>query len=378
MRIALLLIVVVFTTGLIAMNLSTFGTPPSETERALYKDEPNFDSASQTFFNRKKAIINEMMNRNMSFGAILKFFKGRVDAKPETPMPEVKPNLAEFLAPKDQVRVIWFGHSSILLNIDGKVVLVDPVFGPSAAPVSFMVKRFQPPVLSLEELPEIDYILLSHDHYDHLDSHTVRFFKDKKAKFIAPLGVGSHLRGWGISDDRITEKNWWQHVEFEGIKFTATPAQHFSGRALGDRNKTLWASWVIESTNHKLYFSGDSGYDLHFKEIGERMGPFDIAFIENGQYNENWREVHMLPTESVQAFKDLGAKKYFPIHWGMFVLSYHTWREPIQELFKLASENQIDVISPKIGEVINPADEFIAEYWWEKKEELELGRAASL
>ncbi len=354
------------------MNFSRLGTPPNEKYRQRFTNEINFDQGSQTFFNRKKAVINEMMNRNMKLGSIMKFFQARIDAKPTSLMPEQRPNLEEFLAVKDQVRVIWFGHSTLLLNINGNIVLVDPVFSGSASPFTFMIKRFQPPVLTLDELPEIDYILISHDHYDHLDRDSIVFFKDKKAKFITPLGVGSHLQGWGISEERISERNWWQGVEFESIKFTATPAQHFSGRSLGDRNKTLWASWVIESSDRKIFFSGDSGYDTHFKEIGERMGPFDIAFIENGQYNDNWREVHMLPEESVQAFHDLKAKKYFPIHWGMFVLAYHTWREPIQELYRLASQYQIQVISPKIGEVINPNEDFIADYWWEREETLKL------
>lgn len=348
----------------LTLSCSSMGTSPDEQKITSFEKSKNYDAKKEKFINRKPEIIDAMWERNFTLRNILGFFKERKNAQPSKPLPEVRPDLAEFLKASKDLKVIWFGHSSFLLNIDGITVLVDPVFSGSAAPVSFMVKRFQEPVLSLQELPEIDYVLISHDHYDHLDMESIEYFKNKKTQFITPLGVGSHLQSWGIDRERVIEKDWWEKAEFAGIKFIATPAQHFSGRGLFDRNKTQWASWVIQSKNHNIYFSGDSGYDIHFKEIGERFGPFDVAFIESGQYNMKWREVHMLPEEAVSAYKDLKAEKYFPIHWGMFVLSYHTWYDPMDQLFRLSKNNNLNIVAPKIGEIVNLSKNFVNDPWW--------------
>jgi L-ascorbate metabolism protein UlaG (beta-lactamase superfamily) len=343
------------------------GTNPDEDRITKFKKSKNYDAKENVFVNRRPKLIEQMWSKNMSFSNFYKFFKGVADARPKEKMPEIKPDMQEFLRPSKDLKAIWFGHSSFLLNMDGKIILVDPVFSGSAAPISFMVKRFQGPVLGLKELPTIDYVLISHDHYDHLDMESIKFFEDKKTQFITPLGVGAHIEGWGIDPERIVEKDWWQEEVFEGVKFIATPAQHFSGRGLFDRNKTLWASWVIQSENHNIYFSGDSGYDIHFKEIGEKLGPFDVAFLESGQYNEKWEEVHMLPKQALQAYTDLGAKKYFPVHWGMFVLAMHTWYDPMEQLFKLSKGKDVNLVVPKIGQIVNFSEQFINEPWWSPK-----------
>ena len=346
------------------LGCSAFGEKPGEQEVEEFKKSVNFDKENKIFLNRDKDAFKRMNDRNINLSSIFDFFKKRVDAKPTGPMPEVKPDLENFLKIEEDLKVIWFGHSSFLLNLRGKIVLVDPVFSESASPVSFLIKRFQPPVLKLEELPKVDYVLISHDHYDHLDMESIKFFKDKSAQFITPLGVGSHLQKWGIDASRITQRDWWQETNFEDIKFIATPAQHFSGRGLFDRNCTQWASWVIQSSEHNIYFSGDSGFDSHFKDIGEMYGPFDVAFIESGQYNEKWPEVHMLPKEAVQAYKDLKAKRYFPVHWGMFILSFHTWFDPMDQLFELAKDDEINLVVPRIGQIVNIEEDFINDYWW--------------
>lgn len=346
------------------MGCSKFGTRPNKQAKQKFESSSQFNKEIGAFENRKQEIIKEMKARNMSWGTIKEWFSSGNDRVPNVKLPEITPDLNEFLKASDELKVIWFGHSSFLLNMDGIIILVDPVFGKSAAPFNFMVKRFQAPVLELEELPKIDFILISHDHYDHLDMPTVQHFQKLETKFITPLGVGSHLTGWGIERSRIIEKDWWESAVFENVEFTATPAQHFSGRNGIYDNETLWASWVIKSPNHKVYFSGDSGYDSHFKEIGDKLGPFDVAFIENGQYDKRWREVHMLPEEAVVAFKELRAKKYFPVHWGMFELSFHPWYDPIETIHSLSRENDIELVAPKIGELVDLKKTYELNPWW--------------
>ena len=229
-----------------------------------------------------------------------------------------------------------------------------------------MVNRYQAPIVSLKDLPRVDVILISHDHYDHLDMQTAEFFKDQETVFITPLGVGSHLESWGIKKNKIIERDWHQTHNLKGIEFIATPSQHFSGRGLSDRNSTLWASWIIRSESHKVYFSGDSGYDIHFKEIGEKYGPFDIAFMENGQYNEKWHAAHLMPEEAAKAYLELKAEKVFPIHWGMFTLAMHTWWEPPQRLLA-AVERKEDVVIPKIGLVYEVGNEPSIDPWWDHR-----------
>jgi L-ascorbate metabolism protein UlaG (beta-lactamase superfamily) len=353
---------------LFLIGCSAMGTSPSDEKKSKYADSKQFNVETGLFDNRIPNLIDKMWDRNFTFKAFVDYFSTIKDIEPAKKLPEMKPNVAEFLKPSDDLKIIWFGHSSFLLNLDGTIVLVDPVFSGAAAPVSFMVKRFQEPVLKLTELPKVDFVLISHDHYDHLDMESIEYFKDKKTKFITPLAVGNHLEGWGIPADRIIEKDWWESVEFEGVEFTCTPAQHFSGRGLFDRNETLWSSWVLKSKNHKIYFSGDSGYDIHFKEIGEKLGPFDIAFLETGQYNKKWEEVHMLPHQAVKAYYDLGAKKFFPVHWGMFVLAQHAWNDPVLQLIKLTKDTDVNLVVPKIGQMIYLNQKFQLESWWDLKD----------
>ncbi len=343
------------------------GKNPSKQRVKEYSQLKYFDKEKEVFKNRRQKIIKQMAKRNFNFGTMKKFFKVKDKIYPKEKLPERTPVLAEFLKKNSTLKVIWFGHSTFLLNIDGVIILVDPVFSNSASPVSFLVERFQPPVLQLEQLPELDYLLVSHDHYDHLDMKTIKYFKDKNVKFILPLGVGEHLESWGVSKRKIFERGWWDTLSFEDeIEFIATPAQHFSGRGMFDRNKTLWASWVVRSKNHKVYFSGDTGYDVHFKEIGDRYGPFDVAFMENGQYNEKWKEVHMLPELGVKAFRDLKANKYFPVHWGMFVLSFHHWTEPANKILALSQQKKFQLVIPYLGEVVDLNQSYTISPWWTK------------
>lgn len=351
--------------GLMLTGCSAFGTRPDSKYEAKLEASPHYDKKAHKFVNRRQQVLDDNRKEAMSFSTFKEWFSKGVDRSPIKPLPQVKPDLVEFMKPSDEIKTIWFGHSTFLLNLNGKIVLVDPVFSGSASPFSFMVKRFQKPALELSELPPVDYVVISHDHYDHLDMESMKFFKDKAAtKFVTPLGVGSHLIGWGIEANRITELDWWQTHQESGIDFIATPAQHFSGRDGIHDNTTLWASWVIRTDKHNIYFSGDSGYDTHFKEIGEKYGPFDLAFIENGQYNIKWHAVHMLPEQSVQAYFDLKAKRYFPVHWGMFELAFHSWYEPIMKISEASKVRGINLVSPKLGETIVINDHYVNKEWW--------------
>ena len=246
-------------------------------------------------------------------------------------------------------------------------ILIDPMFGKVPAPMDFLGgKRFSKklPIRS-EKLPEIDYVLISHDHYDHLDYESILKIKNKVNKFIVPLGLGNHLIKWGVSKKKIIEFNWWDSKVFDGINFICTPAQHFSGRKFNNDRSTLWSSWVIKSDSLSLYFSGDSGYDIHFKNIGEKFGPFDVSLLESGQYNKLWPDVHMFPKETVKAGIDLKSKKIIPIHWGAFKLAMHPWNEPAIEVLKESNEKNLIVEIPKIGEpiTIDSLDNEIDNWW---------------
>jgi len=351
--------------GVMILSCSSFGTIPDVKDMSGIEKIPYYDKNQGKFINRRPGLIEDEMKKNIRFGSMMEWFKSREHGIPGEILPEVKPDMIEFTKISSRIKIIWFGHSSVLMNVSGKKILIDPVFSGSASPVGFMVKRFQKPVLELSGLPEIDYIVISHDHYDHLDMQTMKFFKDKKAEFIVPPGVGSHLRGWGIGAGRITELGWWEKTERGDIDFIAAPSQHFSGRSFTQKNKTLWASWIISSRKEKIFFSGDSGYDIHFSEIGKKYGPFDLAFIETGQYNEKWSTVHMLPHEAAQAYFDLGAKRYFPIHWGMFELALHPWFQPASDIAKEADSRGINLITPLLGEMITMDENLKTGRWWE-------------
>ncbi|HMW05348.1 MAG TPA: MBL fold metallo-hydrolase [Leptospiraceae bacterium] len=346
---------------------SAFGKDPEGTHLEKIKQSPQFDKERDQFVNRRADILEKMReNQNFFKLTLLFFFGGEKHQRPPEKLPELKPDVKEFLEKSDKIKFIWFGHSTFLVNFDGKIILFDPVFSNNASPISLFVKRFQPPVLKLEELPNIDYIIISHDHYDHLDMETIEFFKSKSVKFITPLGVTSHLKEWGITEDRLTELDWWSSINRDDLEIILTPAQHFSGRKGNNQNKTLWGSWIVRNKKQSLYFSGDSGYDTHFKAIGDKYGPFDITFIENGQYNERWRAVHVLPEETAQAFLDLKGKHLVPVHWGMFDLSLHNWYDPIERIEKASKEKNIKLLTPKFGQIVKLEEDTIFETWWKK------------
>jgi L-ascorbate metabolism protein UlaG (beta-lactamase superfamily) len=290
-------------------------------------------------------------------------FEG-MERTPGKPLPV---SFSDMEQPNDSsIKVTWFGHSAILLQIDGMNILIDPMLGDAASPVSFATRRFayeQP--IDLQSIPEIDAIVLSHDHYDHLDYKTILTLKDRVGHYFTPLGVGSHLRRWGVEPSKITELDWWETADFQGLSLVAAPARHFSGRGLTDRNKTQWASWVIFGKKEKIYFSGDSGYGPHFREIGEKYGPFDFAMMECGQYNEKWEAIHMMPEQTVQAAADLKCEVMMPIHWGAFNLALHSWTDPVERALAAANKKAINIYTPLIGKTFSPGEAMeAAEFWW--------------
>jgi len=283
-----------------------------------------------------------------------KFMKGVPGQYPNKPIETIEFNKFTFISDSTDIKALWFGHSSVILNIDGVIVLTDPVFSNRASPIPFGgVKSFDYSTpFSVKDLPDIDLVLLSHDHYDHLDYKTILELHPRVKKFCVPLGVGSHLLRWGVPKSKIVELDWGEGSnEVKNLKLFATPSRHFSGRAGVDKDKTLWCSWVIKSKNHSVFFCGDSGYGDHFKKIGQEHGPFDLTMMECGQYNEGWPFIHMNPEESVRAHIDLNGIAMLPIHWSKFKLSLHPWQEPIERAKKEAERLGVKILNPMPGEI---------------------------
>ncbi len=288
----------------------------------------------------------------------------RKSAQPSDALP-LQTLTAEQIQSDEGDRIYRLGHSTILMKLDGKLVLTDPVLSERASPVQWAgPKRFHPSPILLADIPEIDVVVISHDHYDHLDKHAVLALAERVKHFVTPLKVGQTMIDWGIDASKITELDWWESVTYEGIELVATPAQHFSGRGLLDKNQTLWASWVINSSNRKLFFSGDSGYFSGFKQIGDKYGPFDIAMVETGAYNELWSDIHMMPEHSLQAHLDLRGKVMMPIHNGTFDLSLHDWFEPLERIQALAKEHNVQLLTPVFGQSVSLDDPSKNHKWW--------------
>lgn len=294
------------------------------------------------------------------------FFKASSESAPQQPLPVVSAKDALEGPASPSARFVWLGHSSVLLEVEGKRVLIDPVLSERASLLSWIgPKRFQPAPLRAEDYPALDAVLISHDHYDHLDKPTIIALQGKTSSFHVPLGVGVILKGWGIPAAKIVEYAWWDHHDMDGVAIVAVPARHFSGRGLFDRNKTLWCSWVFVTETRRVYHSGDTGMTAQFGEIGEKYGPFDLAFIKIGAYNENWPDVHLTPEQAVSAANTLRAKTVVPIHWGAFDLGLHSWYEPIERLVKAAENQKTRIITPKMGEFVDP-ENYESVFWWRK------------
>jgi len=292
------------------------------------------------------------------------FFAKSREIKPQNQIPT---QVIDWKALKgDQPQLVWFGHSSYLMQLEGKFILVDPVLSGSASPIPGGTKAFKgTDITTVAELPVIDILFLTHDHYDHMDYETLKALKTKVKQVVCGLGVGEHLEYWGYSPQQLIEKDWWEEIVLDsGFKVTLTPARHFSGRSIFSAN-TLWTSFVLETANKKIFIGGDSGYDTHFKKIGEQFGPFDLAILENGQYDKSWKYIHMMPEEVVQAAKDLQARVLFPVHSAKFVLANHAWNEPLERIAVASLKEKMPLLTPQIGENVNlDAMHTQPTYWW--------------
>ena len=294
------------------------------------------------------------------------YFFGGHQRTPPRPLPLVRPHEEWTRKVDTGLRVTWLGHSTVLLELDGFRVLTDPVFGARASPLRFAGPlRFHPVPATLKELPLLDAVLLSHDHYDHLCRDTMLELAGMQdIPVVTALGVGARLERLGFDPKRIHELDWHEHVDVQGLRLTATPAQHFSGRGVHDRNSTLWASWVIQSEHHKVFFSGDTGLTDEFRATGVRYGPFDLVMLEVGAFHEKWGTIHLGPENALKVFEMLGGGTLLPVHWGTFNLALHDWDDPAETLLKLAGPKGARVLTPKLGQVFEPTQVDGPTPWW--------------
>ncbi len=360
----LVLAVVLVAATFFYMRQAKFGQAPAGQHLKEISKSQNFNDGM--FQNLQ---LTPDLSEGHSYFSILydQFFVTHPRTNPKDVIPSVKTDL--FSIPEDENVLVWFGHSSYFIQLDGVKILVDPVFSGNASPIPGTVKSFPgTDIYTINDIPELDYLLISHDHYDHLDYKTITGLKDKIKNVICGLGVGSHFKKWGFETDQINEQDWYDTVEVDsGFAIHTMPARHFSGRGFKRKN-TLWASYVLESESQTIYIGGDSGYGDFFAEIGQKFGPIDMAILDNGQYNDAWKEIHMHPDQVLQAAQDLKAKRLFPVHSSKYVLAMHPWDEPLKKVTRLNQEssNPISLFTPIIGEK-NILDDTtrVFEKWWE-------------
>ena len=339
-----------------------FGQAPQGAEKSQIERSPNYRDGA---FQNTLPTPGFTGDKNMIMAWWEFLTAKRENARPQQPLPLVPTDLASL--PLQQDTMIWLGHSSWYLQLSGKRILIDPVFSSYAAPFAFLNKAFDGNYpWQAANMPEIDLLIISHDHYDHLDYATIKVLMPKVKRAVVPLGVGSHLRYWGMKDEIITEADWQQSVTIsDALSVHVLPARHFSGRGL-KRNQTLWASFMFVTPTQKIYYSGDSGYGPHFKAIGEQFGKIDLAILEDGQYDQDWRYIHMMPEQTAQAAVDLNAQRVLPGHAGRFVLAKHTWDDPYKRLAQASKDKAYRLLTPMLGEPVWLADTTQTFHaWWE-------------
>jgi L-ascorbate metabolism protein UlaG (beta-lactamase superfamily) len=344
--------------------LDALGAAPAGERLERIKRSPNYQDGA---FRNPEA--TSLATTGSTWSTLRRWLGGHEQRVPPGPMPIVSLTKGSFAQPRASgLRVTWLGHSTVLVEIDGARILFDPVWARRASPSSLIgPKRFHEPPLALHDLPALDAIVASHDHYDHLDRGVVRALarspEQARARFIVPLGVGAHLERWGVAPARITELDWSESITLGQLELTATPARHFSGRGLSDRNHTLWASWSVAGPKHRVFHSGDTGPFPGFVDIGTAHGPFDLTLIKIGAYGDTWPDIHLTPEQAVDAHGKLRGKLLLPIHWGTFNLAFHAWDEPAERVV-IAAGSGTRLIVPRPGESVEPATVRAAEMWW--------------
>ena len=340
-----------------------FGGKLTPALQKRYSQSPNWKDGSF------KNLTNTTMDIGLKDmpGMLYKLFfdKGN-NMSPNQNLPIKAFDKQAFLKPSDTIKYIWYGHGVYLLRVNNKTLLIDPMLGDDSAPIApTKTKRFTENTLKFaDDFPEIDLMLLTHDHYDHLDYASMKKLMPKIKNYYVALGCGRHLESWGVTASSITEFDWWETHTFEEIEITFTPSRHFSGRGLFDRAKSLWGGWVIKTQTESLFHSGDGGFGTHFKEIGEKLGPFDFGFIECGQYGEKWKQIHMLPEQSVQAALDAGVKTATPYHWAGFKLAFHSWTEPAEKFVTFAETKKLSYTLPQLGQLMTLKESVQTAKWW--------------
>lgn len=358
--ILVILIVLIASTGW----LDALGAAPTGERLARIQRSPNYRDGA--FQNPEATALG---TTGSTWKMIREWLGGHEQRVPPGPMPIVLLTRADFATPPASgLRATWLGHSTVLVEIDDARILFDPVWARRASPSSLIgPKRFHAPPLALDELPPLDAIVASHDHYDHLDRDVVRALArngaQSGARFVVPLGVGAHLEKWGVAANRIVELDWSESTTVGPLTLIATPARHFSGRGLGDRNHTLWASWSVAGPRHRIFHSGDTGPFAGFADIGSAHGPFDLTFIKIGAYGETWPDIHLTPEQAVDAHAKLRGRLLLPIHWGTFNLAFHAWDDPAERVVAAARVGT-QLVMPKPGESVEPATPRPVDPWW--------------
>ena len=361
MKMSIIILAVLVAVFVGYINLPKFGHLPDKISMQKIVKSPNYKNGRfQNLHN------TPVMTGEGNFVATMSdfYFGNHPDTKPNKPIPTIKTELKSLAENQDVL--VWFGHSSYYIQLGGKKYLIDPVFSNNASPIPYNVVPFKGTnVYSADDMPEVDYMVITHDHYDHLDYETIKKIAPKIGHFITGLGVGSHLRYWGVENEKISELDWGENLALDGAEIMCLPARHFSGRSLW-RSRSLWASFMLSTPNYKVYIGGDSGYDVYYAQIGEKFGGVDLAILEAGQYDKNWKYIHEQPDEIVQAARDLKAERVLPVHNSKFSICNHAWYDPLDKVAKLSEGEDYHLMTPQIGEVVNLHEKQEFSHWWQK------------
>jgi L-ascorbate metabolism protein UlaG (beta-lactamase superfamily) len=344
--------------------MKTFGKKPAGLRLERIQASPMWTGES---FRNIHPVLPGLRDASAARPTLKEFLCGGPGRVPTGPLPSLDPRAAWLQPPDTGLRATWLGHSTVLVEIDGYRVLTDPVWGRRASPSRIAgPKRFQPVPVALKAMPPVDVVIVSHDHYDHLDYPTIKALARLDVPFVTSLGVGAHLEAFGVPPERITELEWWQSHTLPGtdLTVTAAPSQHFSGRGLKDRNTTLWSSMVLRSQRHAVFFSGDTGLTTQYAEVRQRLGPFDLVMLEVGAFHPSWGDIHLGPDNALEALQLLGGGAFLPVHWGTFSLALHAWDAPAETLYALGPKQGVQLVMPRLGEAVEPARAERVTPWW--------------